>query len=168
MASSGPVDPGRGQFSGDGPSDRFRLPSGRLEQGRSQPKRTPPKKNVPEPQILKRIALGVATFLVALGTVALLNGLFISADFRDLTYENAPTAAISLLIGYFSLNPGARRTIRPQINLLVCLIVLGFTPWTYQLGNQKEAAGMDLATGFNFMFEVALAVLAGLLPRQSH
>ncbi len=140
-------------------SDRFRLPSGALEKGRSQPKRTPPKRRSDNPQLLRRLALGLATFLIALGLVAVVYGVVISAPFRDLTLENGTTAAIALLIGCFTLPLPQRLNLKPKVNLLICLLVLAITPWTYQLGNQKEAAGMDLATGFNFIFEVFLAVV---------
>jgi len=169
MTEPSPGDKGR-PFIAGGPSERFRLPDGALEKGRSQPKRTPPKKPLSDPQLLKRIALGLATFFVALGLVAIVNGLMVSADFRDLTLENAPTAAIALLIGCFTLSLEKRLALRPSVHLVVCLLVLSITPWTYQLGNQEEAAGMDLATGFNFLFEIFLAVtlyhlFAGLKPR---
>lgn len=140
-------------------SERFRLPSGALEQGRSQPKRTPPKRRSDNPQLVRRLALGLATFLVALGLVAVVYGVAISASFRDVTLENGTTAAIALLIGCFTLPLPQRLNLKPQVNLLVCLVVLAVTPWTYQLGNQQEAAGLDLATGFNFVFEVLLAVV---------
>ena len=140
-------------------SDRFRLPSGALEKGRSQPKRTPPKRRSSNPQLLRRLALGLATFLVALGFVAVIYGIAVSASFRDVTLENGTTAAIALLIGCFTLPLPQRLNLKPKVNLLICLLVLAITPWTYQLGNQQEAAGMDLATGFNFIFEVFLAVV---------
>ena len=142
-----------------GISGRFRLPSGTLEKGRSQPKRTTPKRHGKDPKLARRLAQGVATFLVALGDVAVFYGVFVSPAFRSLTLENGATAAMALLIGCFTLPKTKRLELRPQINLLVCLIVLALTPWTYQLGNEKEAAGMDLATGFNFVFEIFLAVL---------
>lgn len=171
MSAPSPGDDGRPLIVG-GTSQRFRLPEGALEKGRSQPKRTPPKKRLSDPQLLRRISLGVATFFVALGLVAILNGVLVSADFRDLTLENAPTAAIALLIGCFTLSLEQRLAIRPSINLLICLLVISVTPWTYQLGNQEEAAGMDLATGFNFLFEIFLAVMlyrlfAGLKARHT-
>ena len=40
-----------------------------------------------------------------------------------------------------------------------CLTVIALTPWSYQLGNRLEDSGMDLATGFNFLFEIELAVV---------
>lgn len=148
--------------SGDcstGTSERFRLPSGALEKGRSQPKPTAPKRRNTDPKFARRLAQGVATFLVALGVVAVFYGATVSPAFRSLTLENGATAAMALLIGCFTLPQPKRLELRPRTNLLVCLIVLAVTPWTYQLGNEKEAAGMDLATGFNFLFEVFLAVL---------
>jgi hypothetical protein len=39
------------------------------------------------------------------------------------------------------------------------MVLLAVTPWTYQLGNQQELAGMELAPGFNFVFEILLAVV---------
>lgn len=108
---------------------------------------------------MRSLALGLATFLVALGVVAMIYGVIVSASFRDLTLENGTTAAVALLIGCFTLPLPQRLNLRPNANLFVCLVMLAVTPWTYQLGNQKEAAGMDLATGFNFVFEVFLAVV---------
>ncbi len=142
-----------------GTSGRFRLPSGTLEKGRSQPKRTAPKRHSKDPKLARRLAQGVATFLVALGVVAVFYGVAVSPAFRSLTLENGATAAMALLIGCFTLPQTKRLELRPRINLLVCLTVLAVTPWTYQLGNEKEATGMDLATGFNFLFEIFLAVL---------
>lgn len=65
---------------------------------------------------------------------------------------------MALLIGCFALPADHRISLAPRSNLLVCLTVVAITPWTYQLGNRLEDAGMDLATGFNFVFEVLLAV----------
>lgn len=152
-----PTEGPEGRISG--PSERFRLPTGALEKGRSQPKRTAPKRRSANPQLIRRIALGVATFLIALGLVSGVYGLAVSSDFGHLALENGTTAAIALLIGCFTLPVNKRLALRPQINLLVCLIVLSVTPWTYQYGNLAEAAGMDLATGFNFLFEIFFAVL---------
>lgn len=88
--------------SGDcstGTSERFRLPSGALEKGRSQPKRTAPKRRNTDPKFARRLAQGVATFLVALGVVAVFYGATVSPAFRSLTLENGATAAMALLIG---------------------------------------------------------------------
>jgi hypothetical protein len=139
-------------------NERFRLPSGNIEYGRSQPKRTTPKRHKSQ-QLLKRLALGVATFLVSLGLVAFVYGVVVSPAFRDLTLENGTTAAVALLIGCFTLPLPKRLALSRQRNLLVCIAVLAITPWTYQLGNQQELAGMELAPGFNFVFEILLAVL---------
>ena len=49
-----------------GQAERYRLPSGNIEQGRSQPKRSSPRRVGSQKQLLKRLALGVATFFVAL------------------------------------------------------------------------------------------------------
>lgn len=147
--------------AGNGPvidkSERFRLPPGNIEYGRSQPKRTAPKRRESQ-QLLKRLALGLATFLVSLGVVALVYGVAVSPEFRDLTLENGTTAAVALLIGCFTLPLAKRLALHRQTNLLVCIAVLAITPWTYQLGNQQELAGMELAPGFNFVFEILLAV----------
>lgn len=137
---------------------RFRLPSGNIEKGRSQPKRTAPKRRESQ-QLVKRLAFGLATFLVSLGVVALLYGLAISSDFGALALENGTTAAIALLFGCFTLPLNKRLALSPQRNLFVCLSLLAITPWSYRLGNQLEVNGMDLATGFNFIFEILLAVL---------
>ena len=139
-------------------NERFRLPSGNIEYGRSQPKRKAPKRRESQ-QLLKRLALGLATFLVSLVMVAIVYGVAVSSEFRDLTLENGTTAAVALLIGCFTLPLATRLTLSRQTNLLICIAVLAITPWTYQLGNQQELAGMDLAPGFNFVFEILLAVL---------
>lgn len=144
--------------SAESTQQRFRLPSGNIEHGRSQPKRTAPKRRGSQ-QLLRRLALGLSAFIVSLGMVAIVYGVTISASFRDLTLENGTTAAVALLIGCFTLPPNRRLNISPRRNVLVCLAVLAITPWTYQLGNQQELAGMDLAPGFNFVFEIFLAVL---------
>lgn len=140
-------------------TERYRLPSGNIEQGRSQPKRTSPKRGGPQKQVLKRVALGLATFLVSLGIVSVVNGLVVSPAFRALTLENGTTAAVALLIGCFTLPAPRRQALGPRVNLLVCVTLLAITPWTYQLGNQQELAGLDLAPGFNFVFEILLAVV---------
>jgi len=145
--------------SAENSSQRFRLPSGNIEQGRSQPKRTSPKRTGPPQHLLRRLALGLATFLVSLGLVAVIYGIAVSPAFRELTLENGTTAAVALLIGCFTLPLTKRLALSLQRNLLVCIAVLAITPWTYQLGNQQELAGMDLAPGFNFVFEILLAVL---------
>lgn len=145
--------------SAENSNQRFRLPSGNIEQGRSQPKRSAPKRQGSQQQLLRRLALGLATFLISLGLVAVIYGFAISPAFGELTLENGTTAAVALLIGCFTLPLAKRLTLSPQRNLMVCVAVLAITPWTYQLGNQKELAGMDLATGFNFVFEILLAVL---------
>ncbi len=139
-------------------NERFRLPSGDIEYGRSQPKRTAPKRRESQ-QLLKRLALGLATFIVSLGLVALIYGVVVSPEFRDLTLENGTTAAVALLIGCFTLPPTKRLALSREKNLLVCIALLAITPWTYQLGNQQELAGIELAPGFNFVFEILLAVL---------
>lgn len=145
--------------SADATQRRFDLPSGNIEQGRSQPKRTSPKRSGPEQHLIRRLALGFATYLISLGIVAIVYGFVVSPAFRDLTLENGPTAAVALLIGCFTL-PGAKRlSLSPKANLLVCLALLAITPWTYQLGNQQELAGIDLAPGFNFVFEILLGVV---------
>jgi hypothetical protein len=142
-----------------GQAERYRLPSGNIEQGRSQPKRSSPKRVGSQKQLLKRLALGVATFFVALGLVALVYGMAVSPTFRALTLENGTTAAVALLIGCFTLPAARRLSLSPRANLCVCMVLLAVTPWTYQLGNQKELAGMELAPGFNFVFEILLAVV---------
>ena len=137
---------------------RFTLPKDAIPVGRSQPKRVPPRRDGDaNSQLLRRIAWGVATFGVALVSVSLIYGVIVSPDFRSVSIENGTTAAVALLIGCFALPAAQRRALDPRKNLFVCLAVLAITPWTYQLGNSWEDAGMDLATGFNFIFEILLA-----------
>lgn len=116
---------------------------GRFRKEALSAKRTPPKRRSDNPQLVRRLALGLATFLIALETWLrrCTVSLFLP-PFRDLTLENGTTAAIALLIGALR---SRFRNDKPQtqVNLLICLLVLAITPWTYQLGNQ--AAGMDLA-----------------------
>lgn len=137
---------------------RFTLPASDIAPGRSQPKRVPPPRRDGNPQLLRRIAMGVATFVIALAIVSISYGLVVSAAFRSLSFENGTTAAIALLIGCFTLPAAQRLALTPRGNLFVCLAVLAITPWTYQLGNRLEETGMDLATGVNFIFEVLLAI----------
>ena len=137
---------------------RFTLPNDAIPAGRSQPKRVPPSRDRNDnPPLLRIIARGVATFGIALVTVSVIYGVLVSPDFRSICLENGSTAAIALLIGCFSLPAAKRVMLDPRKNLIVCLAVLAITPWTYQLGNRWENAGVDLATGFNFIFEILLA-----------
>lgn len=138
---------------------RFELPEGNIGPGRSQPKRTPPKRRDGNSQLVQRVALGVATFGASLAIVGLIYRFTLSPAFGDVAFENGTTAAIALLIGCFALPAGQRQALGSRAHLIVCLSVLAITPWTYQLGNQLESAGMDLATGFNFVFEVLLAAV---------
>lgn len=138
---------------------RFALPEENIAPGRSQPKRLPPTRREGDPQLIRRIAWGVAAFGFALVIVSILYGLLVSDDFRSVSIENGTTAAIALLIGCFALPAAKRTALEPQRHFLVCLVVVAITPWTYQLGNRLEDSGMDLATGFNFVFEVLLAVV---------
>lgn len=140
-------------------SQRYRLPTGSIEQGRSQPKRSSPKRGGSNKQLVRRLAVGVTTFFLSLGLVAIIYGVTVTPAFRALTLENGTTAAIALLIGSFTLPPARRLALSSRANLFVCLTLLAATPWTYQLGNQQELAGVDLAPGFNFVFEVLLAIL---------
>lgn len=150
-------------------ASRFTLPTGDISPGRSQPKRIAPKRGASK-QLTWRVAMGVATFGVSLALVAVVYGLMVSASFRGVTLENGTTAAVALLIGCFTLSSTQRAQLSSQRNLWVCVAVLAITPWTYQLGNTEEAAGMDLATGFNFIFEILLATvfyrLAARLPHK--
>jgi hypothetical protein len=141
---------------------RFELPEGCIAPGRSQPKRVAPKRQQDQGQVVRRVALGVATFGVSLALVGVIYRFSVSHAFGDVAFENGTTAAIALLIGCFALPAERRRALGSRAHLLVCLVVLAVTPWTYQIGNQMEASGMDLATGFNFVFEV---LLAGVLYR---
>lgn len=159
--------PDAGNGSADDGQQRFRLPSGNIEYGRSQPKRVAPRRSGSKQQVLKRLALGLATFLVSLGFVAGIYGLAVSPDFRELALENGTTAAVALLIGCFTLPLAKRLALSPQRNLLVCVVLLAITPWTYQLGNQQELSGAELAPGFNFVFEILLAVLLYRLAAMS-
>lgn len=150
-APSGTVPPPR--------SARFDLPVGELSPGRSQPKRTPPKRRDTNAHLLRRAAMGAATFAVSLAITTVAYRLLVSPDFGDAALENGTTAAIALLIGCFTLPTGRRRDLPLMSNLLVCLLFLALTPWAYQLGNDMDARGNDLANGFNFLFEVLLAVV---------
>ena len=137
---------------------RFALPESPIETGRSQPKRLPPKRRDGSLGLVRRIALGVATFAIALATVSIGYGLLVSENFGGLSFENGVTAAIALLIGYFALSAAQRHRLNQRRHLGICLVVTAVTPWTYQLGNRLEGTGMDLAPGFNFLFEVVLAI----------
>lgn len=137
---------------------RFELPSGEIEVGRSRPKRIPPPRSNGNANFLYRAAFGVATFAITLVIVALIYGFTVSVVFRDVALENGTTAAVALLIGCFALPTSQRLKLSQRLNALVCFIVIAITPWTYQLGNRMEEAGTDLATGFNFIFEILLAV----------
>ena len=154
MAAGSPGQPPSGDIR-----QRFDLPDEAIAPGRSQPKRLPPKRYQGGLRLARRIALGAATFAVALGIVSTLYGLLVAPDFGSLSFENGTTAAVALLIGCFALPSAQRIALSPRRNLWVCLAVIALTPWTYQLGNRLEDAGMDLATGFNFLFEIALAVV---------
>ena len=138
---------------------RFELPVGEMDPKRSQPKRIAPKRRDANPQLIQRVALGVATFGISLALVGLVYRFTVSPLFSDVAFENGTTAAVALLIGCFALPTAQRLQLNLRAHLLVCLTVLAVTPWTYQLVNQLEAGGMDLSTGFNFLFEVLLAVL---------
>lgn len=153
MAAGSPGQPPSGEIR-----QRFDLPKDAIAPGRSQPKRVPPKRHQGGWGLARRIALATATFAIALGLVSTLYGLLITPDFGSLSFENGTTAAVALLIGCFALPSAQRIALSPRRNLGVCLAVIAVTPWTYQLGNRLEDAGMDLATGFNFLFEIALAV----------
>lgn len=137
---------------------RFNLPADDIAPGRSQPKRVPPPHRDGNSQLLRRIARGIATFVIALTVASISYGLIVSPAFRSLSFENGTTAAVALLIGCFTLPATQRLALTPRGNLFVCLALLAITPWTYQLGNRLEDAGMDLATGVNFIFEILLAV----------
>lgn len=139
--------------------DRFDLPATDVPPGRSQPKRVPPPRRQGDSRALQRAALGVATFVVSLILISLFYGVVVSPAFRDVAFENGTTAAVALLIGCFTLSADQRRALPAKCNLLICLTVLAVTPWTYQTGNRLEDAGMDLATGVNFLFEIVLAVV---------
>lgn len=153
--SAGPSGPSSTRES----RSRFTLPDAPIEAGRSQPKRLPPKRRAGDGALIRRIAWGVAAFGAALMIVSTAYGLLVSPEFGSLSFENGTTAAIGLLIGCFTLPAAQRLALDRRRNLLVCMAVVAITPWTYQLGNRLEAAGMDLATGFNFVFEILLAVV---------
>ena len=154
MTAGSPGQPSSGEIR-----QRFDLPEEAIAPGRSQPKRLPPKRHQGGLGLARRIALSVATFAIALGLVSTLYGMLVTPDFGSLSFENGTTAAVALLIGCFALPSAQRIALSPRRNLLVCLTVIALTPWTYQLGNRLEDSGMDLATGFNFLFEIALAVV---------
>lgn len=151
-------------LSGKSPSrddrQRFALPEDDIAPGRSQPKRVPPARRDANPQLIRRIAWGVATFAISLTSVSAIYGLIVSPAFRSVSLENGTTAAMALLIGCFALPAPQRKALTPRAHLLVCTGILAITPWTYQWGNHLDAAGVDLATGFNFVFEIALAAAA--------
>lgn len=149
-----------GETSPRNDRQRFALPEDDVAPGRSQPKRTPPPRRDANSQLLRRIAWGVATFGISLTVVSFGYGLLFSPAFQGVSFENGTTAAIALLIGCFTLPAAQRTALNPQQHLLTCFVVLAITPWTYQLGNRLEDSGMDLATGFNFIFEVLSAVVA--------
>ena len=153
--SSGPGETGLSPSR----NTRFDLPAGELALGRSQPKRTPPKRRDTNAHLLRRAAMGAATFAISLGVTILSYRFLISPEFGDVALENGPTAAMALLIGCFTLPTNRRRDLPATFNLLVCLVFLALTPWTYQLGNELDARGSDLANGFNFLFEIILAVV---------
>ena len=147
---------------------RYTLPADDIAPGRSQPKRVPPTRRDGNSQLLRGIAKGIATFIIALTVVSISYGWIVSPAFRSLSFENGTTAAVALLIGCFTLPVTQRLSLTPRANLFVCLTLLAVTPWTYQLGNRLEETGMDLATGINFIFEILLAIgLYRLAARRS-
>lgn len=148
------------------PPARFDLPSSDVAPGRSQPKRSPPKRRVRDPRLLRRIALSVAIFLISLALVTGLYHVLVSAVFGGIALENGTTAAVALLIGCFTLPTAQRKTLTSQQHLIVCLVLLATTPWTYQYANQLDDAGVDLANGFNFLFEILFAVVLYQLTRR--
>ena len=44
-------------------------------------------------------------------------------------------------------------------HLAACVILLATTPWTFELGNQMNDAGIWIAPGLNFVFEILLAIV---------
>jgi hypothetical protein len=138
---------------------RFALPDNDIAPGRSQPKRVPPPRRDGNPHLIRRIAWGVATFAVSLAVATAFYRLSVSPAFGNVCLENGSTAAIALLIGCFSLSSAQRLGLEPRQHLFVSLAVLAITPWSYQLGNRLVDTGTDLATGFNFVFEILLAAV---------
>ena len=158
-----------GRASAHDDRQRFALPVGKIALGRSQPKRKPPQRRTGNPQLLQRIASGVAAFGVALVLVSIGYALLISMPFAEVVFENgATTAAVALLIGCFALPAARRVALNTKQHLAACIAVLTLTPWAYDLSNQMNDAGAWIAPGLNFVFEILLAVLIyRLIARRS-
>ena len=158
-----------GQDSSRDDRQRFALPADDVAPGRSQPKRKPPPRRDGNPQLLHRIAWGVATFGISLALVSVGYGLMVSEAFAEIVFENgATTAAVALLIGCFSLPAAQRQALKPRQNLAACVLILATTPWTYVLSNNLNDAGNWMAPGLNFIFEILLAAVAyRLIARRS-
>ena len=139
---------------------RFALPAGDTAAGRSQPKRRPPHRRAGNPQVLHRVAKGVATFGISLVLVASGYALMVSKAFAEVVFENgASTAAVALLIGCFALPSSRRIALDTRQHLAACVILLATTPWTFELGNQMNDAGIWIAPGLNFVLEILLAIV---------
>lgn len=158
-----------GQASSRDDQQRFALPADNIAPGRSQPKRKPPPRRDGNPQLLHRVARGVATFAISLGLVTIAYGLLASKDLAEIVFENgATTASIALLIGCFALPVAYRKALNTKQHLVACLAILATTPWTYVLSNRLNDSGSWMAPGINFIFEILLAaVLYRLLARRT-
>lgn len=158
-----------GRASAHDDRQRFALPAGNIAPGRSQPKRKLPQRRAGNPQLLQRIASGIAAFGVALALVTIGYALLISPPFAEVVFENgATTAAVALLIGCFALPAARRMALNTKHHLAACIAVLTVTPWVYDLSNQMNDAGAWIAPGLNFVFEILLAVLIyRLIARRS-
>lgn len=158
-----------GRASAHDDRQRFALPAGNIAPGRSQPKRKLPQRRAGNPQLLQRVASGVAAFGAALALVTIGYALLISPPFAEVVFENgATTAAVALLIGCFALPAARRMALNTKHHLAACIAVLTVTPWVYDLSNQMNDAGAWIAPGLNFVFEILLAVLIyRLIARRS-
>ena len=148
---------------------RYALPADDVAPGRSQPKRQPPPRRRGNPQLLHRVARGVATFAISLGLVTLSYRLLVSKPFAEVVFENgATTASVALLIGCFALPAVRRKELSTKQHVVACLVILATTPWAYLLSNNLNDTGFWMAPGFNFIFEILLsAMIYRLIARRS-
>ncbi len=158
-----------GQLSSRDDRQRFALPADDIAPGRSQPKRKPPSRRDGKPQLLHRVARGVATFGISLALVTTCYGLLVSEDFAQTVFENgATTASVALLIGCFALPIARRKALNVRQHLVACLAILAATPWPYALSNHLNDSGNWMAPGLNFLAEILLAVIAYRLIARRH
>ncbi len=149
-----------GQLPSRDDRQRFALPADDVAPGRSQPKRKPPPRRDGNPQLLHRVARGVATFGISLALVTISYRLLVSKDFAEAVFENgATTASVALLIGCFALPITRRKALKVKQHLVACLATLAITPWPYVFSNRLNDSGSWMAPGFNFIAEIFLAVI---------